>query len=221
MVSTIQIDFFEQFYAKLPLTGGGSFSLYRRDGMLLARYPHLDPAIGKIYAATMNFKLVVDALDHGVIRVTSVLDGKDRMVVPYAMANFPLIVVVTDTTHSILWYWRQQTQILAAAILSLELMIAGTLLLGVRHLRGQQRLREAEAARARAEADVAIAEEHERAIVSLQAQERRFDNAVQNMPQGLIMLDHQGNLAGNQPHVLRTRPACRWICCPWAPAMRG
>ena len=40
VVSTIEIDYFEQFYARLPLTGGGAFALYRRDGMLLARYPH-------------------------------------------------------------------------------------------------------------------------------------------------------------------------------------
>ena len=40
VVSTIEIDYFERIYARLPLTGGGAFALYRRDGMLLARYPH-------------------------------------------------------------------------------------------------------------------------------------------------------------------------------------
>ena len=48
VVSTIQIDFFEQFYARLPLTGDGSFALYRRDGMLIARYPHVDRRSAKI-----------------------------------------------------------------------------------------------------------------------------------------------------------------------------
>ena len=70
VVSTIEIDYFEQFFARLPLTGGGSFGLCRRDGMLLARYPHVDPKIGKTFAATINFSLVLDALDNGAIRQT-------------------------------------------------------------------------------------------------------------------------------------------------------
>ena len=48
VVSTIEIEFFEQFYAKLPLTGAGSFTLHRRDGMLIARYPHADPGLARI-----------------------------------------------------------------------------------------------------------------------------------------------------------------------------
>jgi diguanylate cyclase (GGDEF)-like protein/PAS domain S-box-containing protein len=68
------------------------------------------------------------------------------------------------------------------------------MVLAVRHQRGQERLRTAQAARTRAEAELAIAAEHERAAIMLQAQERRFDTAVQNMPQGLIMLDHSGKV---------------------------
>jgi diguanylate cyclase (GGDEF)-like protein len=199
VVSTIQIDFFEQFYAKLPLTGAGSFALYRHDGVLIARYPHVDPRIGKNYASTINFRRLLDALDHGVIRATSMLDGQDRLVVPRAMANFPLIITVSDTVNSITGAWRQQTRILVAATLLLELMIAGTVVLGFRHLRGQERLRAAQSARTQAEAELAVAEEHERAAVTLQVQQSRFDTAVHNLPQGLIMLDQTGHvLAINQ-----------------------
>jgi diguanylate cyclase (GGDEF)-like protein/PAS domain S-box-containing protein len=194
VVSTIQIDFFEQFYGKLPLTGGGSFALYRRDGMLIARYPHVDPSIGKSYADTINFNHMLEVLDHGVTRITSLLDGKDRLLVPNAMAHFPLIITVSDTMDSILRYWQQQMHLLVATTLLLELMIAGTVLLAVRHLRGQDRLQAEQAARTQAEAELAVAEEHERAAVTLHMQERRFDTAVQNMPQGLIMLDDAGKV---------------------------
>jgi diguanylate cyclase (GGDEF)-like protein len=194
VVSTIQIDFFEQFYAKLPLTGGGAFTLYRRDGILIARYPHVDPDIGKNYATTMNFNRLLGALDHGAVRITSLLDGMERLIVPRTMPHFPLIITVTDTVDSILQPWRQQMRVLVATTLLLELLIAGTILLAVRHLRGQERLQAAQAAQTRAEAELAVAEEHERAAVTLQVQERRFDTAVQNMPQGLIMLDHAGRV---------------------------
>ena len=194
VISTIEIDFFEQFYAKLPLTGDGSYALYRRDGMLIARYPHVDPRIGKSYATTINFGRLLKALDHGVIRMTSLLDGKDRLIVPHGMAHFPLIITVTDTMGSILQSWRQQMHVLVATMLLLEMMIAGTMWLAVRQLRGQERLRTAQAARTRAEAELVVAEEHQRAAVTLRVQERRFDTAVQNMPQGLIMLDHAGKV---------------------------
>ena len=194
VVSTIEIEFFEQFYARLPLTGAGSFTLHRRDGILIARYPRVDPSIGKNYATTANFRRLLDALDHGATRITSMLDDQDRLIVPMAMPNFPLIITVSDTMDSILRVWRQQIQVVGAATLLLELMIAGTILLAVRQLHGQERLRAAQAARAQAEAELAVAEERERTAGTLQVQQNRFDTAVQNLPQGLIMLDQAGRV---------------------------
>ncbi len=95
VISTIQMAYFEQFYARLPLTGGGSFALYRRDGMLMARYPHVDPKVGKTFAATINFNRMLASLDKGVVRQESLLDGKDRLIAPYAMPHFPLFVAVS------------------------------------------------------------------------------------------------------------------------------
>ncbi len=194
VTSTIMVDYFEQFYAQIPLTGGGSFVLYRRDGVLIARYPHVDRAVGKVFAATPNFRRLLDALDTGVVRLDSQFDGKDRLIAPRAMAHFPLIITVGDSIGSILGGWRQQIRIPIATTALVELLIAGTVLLTVRQARGNARLRTAELARARAEADLAAAEARERAAQTLQTQERRFDMAVQNLPQGLIMLDHAGNV---------------------------
>ncbi|MGA3403323.1 MAG: diguanylate cyclase, partial [Acetobacteraceae bacterium] len=212
VVSTIEISYFEQFYARLPLTGGGAFNLYRRDGMLLARYPHLDHQIGRTFAATINFSRVLGALDDGVIRQTSLLNGEDRLIVPQAMVHFPLIVAVSDTMVSVLRSWSKGIRILVATTILLELAIAGTMLLAMRHLRSHERLRVAEAARAQAEADLVLAEERERAAQTLHMQELRFDTALQNMLQGLIMVDRDGTLlvvnrrfcqlAGLPPHIV-------------------
>src|SRR5579872_6257883 len=189
VVSTIQIDYFEQFYARLPLTGGGAFSLYRRDGMLIARYPHDDPKIGRTFVDTMNFSRLLASLDGGVVRQTSILDGKDRLIVPHSMAHFPLIIAVSDTMESLLGTWREQIRVLIVTTILLELAIAGTVLLAVRHLRSHDRLRVAEDARARAEADLVLAEERERAAHVLHLQQLRFDTALQNMLQGLLMVN--------------------------------
>jgi diguanylate cyclase (GGDEF)-like protein len=194
VVSTIEISYFEQYYAKLPLTGGGAFVLYRRDGMLIARYPRLDYQVGKIFAATTNFSHVLDMLDRGVIRQNSALTGEDRLIVPHSMAHFPLIIGVSDTRASVLRGWSSGIHFLVATTALLELTIAGTVLLTLRHLRSHERLREAETARARAEADLVLADERDRAARALHMQEQRFDTALQNMVQGLLMVDRNDNV---------------------------
>ncbi len=68
------------------------------------------------------------------------------------------------------------------------------LLLAIGHLRCRDELLAAETARTRAEADLALAEQHARAAHTLHLQERRFDTALQNMAQGLIMVGHDGTL---------------------------
>jgi len=114
VLATIQIGYFERFYARLPLTGGGAYSLYRRDGVLIARYPHFDPAVGTTYAGTANFQHLLAALDDGVVRLTSIFDDKDRLSVPHATSHFPLFIEVSDTMESILAAWMEDVRILVA-----------------------------------------------------------------------------------------------------------
>lgn len=194
VLSTIEIDYFEHSYAQLPITGGGSYALYRRDGTLLARYPHVDPLIGKTFAATMNFNRVLGVLNGGVSQFTSVLDGKDRLVVPHTFPHFPLLIAVSDTVETILGPWREEAQMLAATTALLELVLAGTIWLSVRHLRGYEQLHAAETARERAEANLALAEERQGAAQVLHAHEHRFDTALHNMQQGLLMIGQTGEL---------------------------
>jgi diguanylate cyclase (GGDEF)-like protein len=194
VVATIQVEYFEQFYAQLPLTGGGSFALYRRDGVLLARYPRIDPKVGITSAATMNVNLLVGTPDNGVLRLISIFDRKDRLIVPHSLAHFPLIVTVSDTLASILGSWRDEIGAVIAAAVLMELMIAGTILLAVRHLHGLGLLQTAETARARAVADLVIARERESAARELRQHELRFDTAVNNMRQGLCMYDQTGTV---------------------------
>ena len=194
VASAINLDYFEHFYARLPLTGGGGFALYRRDGMLLARYPKTDQLVGKTYAATPNFARLLGALNGGVVRLNGRFDGEDRIVVPYPMPRFPLIVAVSDTMSTVLASWRQQIRVLAGTTILLELLMAAGMTLLLRHLRSQDRLLAAETARARAEADLALARERERAAEVLHTQQQRFDTAAQNMLQGLLMVDGDGNM---------------------------
>jgi PAS domain-containing protein len=201
VVSTIEMTYFEQFYARLPLTGGGSFTLYRRDGMLMARYPHVDPQVGKTFVATINFNRLLASLDRGVVRQESLLDAKDRLIAPNAMPHFPLIVAVTDTMESILRSWRAEARMFGGTTVLLELVIAATVLLAMRRLRGYEKLQAAEA-------ELVIAEERTQAARALHVHEERFDIALNNLVQGLLMFSGEGRL------LVVNRRFCRMFGVP-------
>jgi diguanylate cyclase (GGDEF)-like protein len=187
VVSSIAGEYFEQFFSKLVLDDDDTFSLYRSDGMLLVHHPHADPKIGTSFAQSDYYNRMLDVLDHDIARMTSNIDGKDRLVAGHSVAHYPLIVTVSDTVDAVLETWRNEARAFAAVIAFLELVIAMTVLLAVRHLRAYELLQAAETAQARAE-------ERERGASTLERQAQRFDMALNNMRQGLLMFDHAGQL---------------------------
>jgi diguanylate cyclase (GGDEF)-like protein len=187
VVSSIVGDYFEQLFSRIALDDGDAFGIYRSDGMLLARYPHVDHRIGTTFSRSENYNRMLGALNRGIAKFTSVIDGKDRLVAAHTVARYPLIVTVSDTLDAILAAWRREARAFGTVTGLLELVIAMTILLAVRHLQSYERLQAAEAAQARAE-------ERERGAQALQQQGQRFDSALNNMVQGLLMFDHGGRL---------------------------
>ncbi len=187
VVSSILADHFEQLFSELTVDGDASFGVYRSDGMLLVRYPRVDPKIGTIFSQTDNYNRMLGTLDHDAARLTSMLDGKDRLVAAHTVGHYPLIISVSNTIDAALQTWRSEARAFGTVTGFLELVIAVTVVLAVRHLRGYEMLQAAEAAQARAE-------ERERGVDALHQQGRRFDTALNNMLQGLLMFDHDGRL---------------------------
>jgi diguanylate cyclase (GGDEF)-like protein len=194
VLGSIHVSYFEQYYARLPLTGGGTYTMFRRDGTLMARYPRTDSIVGNTYINSANFGRILGALDDGVVRLVSGLDAADRLIVPHALPHFPLLIAVSDTADSILASWRAQSRILVLIGLSMEGILALTVMLSVRQLRGYELLQAAETARERAGVELTMAAEREQAARALQAHERLFDAALQNMQQGLLMFSNNRDL---------------------------
>jgi diguanylate cyclase (GGDEF)-like protein len=187
VLSTVLTDHFEHLFSQIALDGEASLTLYRSDGMLLVRHPQVVPQIGKTFSQTGNYNRMLGALDGGIARFTSTLDNKERLVAGHTVAHYPLIVTASSTVDEVLEPWREEAAALGVVTVFLELVLAITVLLAVRHLRGYELLQAAEAAQARAE-------EHERGAVALQLQGQRFDIALNNMLQALLMFDHAGRL---------------------------
>jgi diguanylate cyclase (GGDEF)-like protein len=164
---------FEKFFASVALAPGASISMHHRNGTLLARYPHPEGMIGH------NFKIGAPQVRQNIFdlaqyttRLTSPVDGQDRLVSSRALANFPIVIVATKTMASALADWQEQMRILVAVAGISVLAIALLLFLVVRKL----------------------SQQHRASQQRLTLEKQRLDKAVNNMTQGLLLFDRSQRL---------------------------
>jgi diguanylate cyclase (GGDEF)-like protein len=156
---------FEKFFASLALSESAAISMYHSDGTLLARYPHVAAMMGQNFEDAPVHRDVLTIADHGTTRLTSPIDGLDRLAAARRLNDFPISIVATTTVSAALADWREQTRFLIAVAALFVLLIAGLLFLVVRKLSQQHRL-----------------------------EKQRLDTAVNNIPQGLIVYDNTAHV---------------------------
>ncbi len=166
ILGAMELRYFEAFFSRIALDPGSSISLFRRDGILLARYPRVDSLIGGSFKDALFRKLLEDS-DHGAGRQIGVVDGVERIIAAHAVSDYPLAVVATTTLSSALAQWIKQTKVLIGSASLCALVIGITLL-----LIGRQQL-----------------QVYRRSSRALEKQKLQLDAAINNMPQGLVMLD--------------------------------
>ncbi|CAN7547241.1 EAL domain-containing protein [Bradyrhizobium sp. LjRoot220] len=163
---------FEKFLASVALGPGAAIAMHHRDGTLLARHPHAPEMVGKNFKTGPASQQKVFELAHTTSRLTSPIDGEDRVISSRALSKFPLVIVAATTTSAALADWREQINLLIAVTGLSVLAIAVLLFLVVRKLSQQHR-----AARQR-----------------LTLEKQRLDTAVNNMTQGLLLFDSSQRL---------------------------
>ena len=163
---------FEKFFASVALGSGAAIAMHHRDGTLLARYPHLDEMIGKNFRTGPASQQQVFELAKTTSRLTSPLDGEDRLISSRSLGKFPIVIVAATTTSAALADWREQIGILIGVTGLSVLAIAALLILVVRKL----------------------AEQHRRSRQRLTLEKQRLDTAVNNMTQGLLLFDSSQRL---------------------------
>jgi len=163
---------FEKFFASVALGTGAAIAMHHRDGTLLARYPHAEEMIGKNFRTGPESQQQVFELAHTTSRLTSPIDGKDRVISSRALTKFPIVIVATTTTAAALADWREQISILIAIAGASVLAIAILLTLVVRKL----------------------SQQHRTSQQRLTLEKQRLDTAVNNMTQGLLLFDSSQRL---------------------------
>ena len=163
---------FEKFFATLSLGDGASITMHHRDGTLLARYPHMTDMIGKNFKAGPPAQRQIFELAQSSSRLTSPMDGQDRLISSRALSNFPIVIVATTTTAAALADWREQIAMLIVVAGLSVLAISVLLFFVVRKL----------------------SQQHRKSKQRLTIEKQRLDTAVNNMTQGLLLFDSSQRL---------------------------
>jgi hypothetical protein len=164
---------FERFFASVALGKDAVITMLHRNGTLLARFPHVDAMIGKNLSTGELFQHILPKSPYGTMRLTSPVDGQDRLGSVRTLSDFPIVIIATTTVSAALADWRDQTRLLIGVAGLLVLVIVAMMILIVRQLSRQYQLSQR----------------------GLTVEKQRLDTAINNMAQGLLLFDssHRGN----------------------------
>ena len=177
--AAIELHYLQNYFRDISPNPNSTFALFRNDGMLLARYPEKDADIGHKFPTALALKLATNS-DRNVGSVDGVIDGIPRMIAGHRVEGYPAVVSATRATSSILAHWQKTTPYLAGVAALILAVIAAFALLFTRLFRNYQALEQAREERNRAEQS--------------RSQSLRFDVALNNMSQGLVMFDAMSRL---------------------------
>jgi signal transduction histidine kinase len=166
----MRLDHFQELFASIALGEGAAISLFRRDGTLLARHPQIDRTVGaKVNGARLIERSVVRQ-DPRPLRITSSVDGQERVVALRALTHYPVVIAVSTTMSAVLDQWRSEAKFIAATGGLAALIVAVVVLMILRQLRqGQKQTQQV-----------------------LDAQSFQLNAALDNMHHALLMFDKSG-----------------------------
>ncbi|MBY0320008.1 MAG: response regulator [Reyranella sp.] len=161
VLTGIESTFFQDFFKAVNIGEDSAISLFRRDGILLARYPTRDQLIGTSFKEQAVFRDIIGrGNDAGAVVTTSprLADSwtsEMRIVAPRALKDYPLVVNVTATEGLILELWYGTAWFIGSGTAVLALLLIG-LTAWIATLLTRQEATMADLRRARADAEGAM-----------------------------------------------------------------
>ncbi|HWF96328.1 MAG TPA: PAS-domain containing protein [Xanthobacteraceae bacterium] len=132
IVGVMELRHFEQFFSSIAIGKDVAIALFRSDGRLLARDPHVEAAIGKSGGPDILFQ-----------DTWSVADGQVQLDALQALTHYPAVVSVSTTASAALAQWLQEAKIIIGAVGLAALSIGAFILLTVgRLMQGLRRSRQ-------------------------------------------------------------------------------
>ena len=120
--------YFSDYFERVALANGSAVSLFRQDGVLMARYPEREGLIGASFADQPAFRdVILKGLDESIITEASRLAEKGsssrRIVSPVAVPGYPLIVNVTIDQSLVLARWKESAVWISGTLLLVFLLL--------------------------------------------------------------------------------------------------
>ena len=140
VLAGMRLSDLEAFQRTAALDADMSVAFYRRDGMLIARYPKNDSLLGRnYYAQSSVLQGLGPSSPKRVFHQMSLYDGLPRIIAGRYLEKSPLIVSVTDTEADALAAWRQRSIEVAVFVFVLMLAIAVTTFFAISRVRASER----------------------------------------------------------------------------------
>jgi diguanylate cyclase (GGDEF)-like protein len=188
----IEPKYFEKFFASLSFGDNSAISMFQRDGTMLARYPHVESMIGRKFNDGPIFRTILPKANQGTMRMTSPVDGVDRLAAVRVLHGYPIVLIATTTVDSALADWREQTRFLIFSASLSSIVVAVILFLIVRQL----------------------SQQHRRVQGRLALEKHRLDTAVNNLNQGLLLFDESRRLVVRNDHYIEMYGLSRDVVKP-------
>src|SRR6185437_6069713 len=110
---TVGIDptYFEALYKSATSREGTAITFYRTDGKLLARHPANEAFYRQNVSGGPIFSNVAKFADGGIVRLTSRLDGSDRVYAPRLVPGYPLLVNPSISEAVVFKTWKREAAV--------------------------------------------------------------------------------------------------------------
>lgn len=118
------------------------FTLYHRDGVLIARAPPIPEAIGRDFASSELFKTFMPKSENGIVEMPSPVANEKILVGYRQLPGFPLVLMVARPVENISVDWRFRQAVIFAFVVCFWISIAigsTILVLQYRHILRRQR----------------------------------------------------------------------------------
>jgi hypothetical protein len=125
VVGTVASQYFEETYGTLARGTDESTALFRDDGVMLARYPHIDSFIGKSFVRNLPDGMTQRS-GSGVAWQRDVVDDSERLIAEARLPGVPIKLTASTTVVAALAGWRTEAGYLIGLTIVLVVAIGGT-----------------------------------------------------------------------------------------------
>ena len=192
IIGRVEIGYMEKLYSGNTIATGTSLTLFRDDGIILARYPSGPVELAKAYQA--HFHALFENCENAPFLRRNVISGTQGMFACGRLSGHPLMVSVAEPYDNAMAGWRAQaiwTGALAALASTTLLLVS---FLAARRFQDQRRLEAASAALSLEEQRLRAEDQHRQAEQEIARQHQFFLRALDSISQGILMFDEKDTL---------------------------